>query len=125
MRWTVLTPRRGKAALERRPAENGGDLVDEAQADQVVDPDFGLRVLLQRALDQRPVPLGQPEQFLMAIGKVVGLVVGDHGEGAPESRIFPEHLELEVDLFRRALLGHAAVREIADDLLLPERFLPA
>jgi hypothetical protein len=111
-------------ALERRPAENGGDLVDEAEADPAIDPDFGMRVLLQHALDQRPVPSrAQPQKFLMAVREVVGLVVGDHRERARELGVLAEHLELQVDLLRRALLGYAAVHEVADDFLVAEQFV--
>ena len=59
----------------------------------------------------------------MAIREVVGLVVGDDRERALEFRIVAEHLKLEIDLLRRALLGHAAVREVADNVLVVERFV--
>jgi hypothetical protein len=54
---------------------------------------------------------------------VVNLVVGDYRERALKLRHAAEHLQLQGDLLRRALLRDPAVRQVADDFLFAQRFV--
>src|SRR5690606_33817827 len=63
-------------------------------------------------------------QFLVAVGEVVVLVVGDHLDRPAQVGVVGEVLAQQLHLLGGALLGDPAVGEVGDDVLDGEGLVP-
>ncbi len=89
----------------------------DGEADVAVDPDLRERALAEGPLDHAAVSgVGEAQQFLVAVGEVVVLVVGDHLDRAAEVGMVGEVLAQQLHLLRGALFGDPAVGEVGDDV---------
>ncbi|KRD16212.1 hypothetical protein ASE41_24410 [Streptomyces sp. Root264] len=99
-------------------------MVHDGEADVPVDADLGERAGPQGALDDPAVARsGEAEQFLMAVGEVVVLVVRDHLHRAAEVGVVGEVPAQQFHLLGRALFGDPAVGEVGDDVLHAQRLV--
>src|SRR5690606_35760751 len=106
------------------PAQDAAHVGHHREADVPVDPDLGERALPQGALDGAAVSgAGQAQQFLVAVGEVVVLVVGDHAHRTAQFGVVGEVLAEPFHLLGRALLGDPAVGQVGDDVLHGERLV--
>ena len=99
-------------------------MVHHGEADVPVDADLGERALAQGPLDGAAVAGGrEAQQFLVAVGEVVVLVVGDHPDGLADLGVVGEVLAQQHHLVGGALFGDPAVGEVGDDVLHGERLV--
>ncbi len=115
---------REERRLGPRPAQDAAHVGHHGEADVAVDADLGERALAQGALDGAAVSgVGEAQQFLVAVGEVVVLVVGDHLHRAAEVGVVGEVLAQQLHLLGGALFGDPAVGEVGDDVLDGERLV--
>ncbi len=98
----------------------------DGEAHVAVDGDLGQRALAEHPLDGPAVAgPGEAQQFLVAVGEVVVLVVADHVDRLAHLGVVTEVPDQHVHLVGGALFGDAAVREVDDDVLLGQGHLAA